>query len=430
MREEAFNLYGMRIIVSGDVEAARRLASEARRLMFQTKLIGMPQKMLRSQDGSFVHVLHQAGMDFARIFVPTHVVGEKKYKKSQKVEILPYLFASENSFDRGGVLVCLGGLDFSGGYELLSPYGDVSAEPGYRYQPEEYTTPSGETLQLDRQIKEYYDPDRAIENKETGEWNPIFWNEFKWMTGGMYRQWDPTFYETYIPYSERTEKPHNIRIVKSANIVDPDLHGHRYIYEIKLDDEVLSDSEDYTWWYDVPVGGTPTDVLWNRILEVPSGLVHCIDQENRYKNFYIYTLVTSSASVLASDTDKHDPEGGTVDDVILGPTIEANNRYKIKFVGLGHDEELGEFTEEEWSGKNCMSRMYNINDQYICLFSIYSETLRYVGSAVEGGDFNLVDVSGGIEFEGESRELFTDETFTITMGMILRQEPESAKEVI
>lgn len=418
MKEDFFNLYGMRFLISGDLDKARDRAMLANKLMFQTKMqntgsLDIIQGNLRLADGTTVNVMSQHGLDTARIYVPVVGVEEKKYIESQKTQILPYIFASENSFTQGGLLVCHNGLDLSGGYELFSPYGEESEYPEWKYQPFEYND-----NQIEWQVKNFYDSTRLITDEETGTRNPIFWNEFKWMDSGALRIWDPTFYETYAPYDERADKPYAFVLTKTlvdnSAVSEENPTGEydwSWMYEIDLDGQIIWTGEDRTWARTTP--SSPTGIMWYREGPITTniGTRQCLDQTDHTKHVLILAVTDFYA-----ETDTY-------------ANLEAatDYTYSIKFIGLGHDQEIPGYTG---GLTDSYQVLYNIGDTYICLFSMWSETgLKLIGSAVEGGDFNAVDVSSGINFGGEDRNLFTGDR-AISLGMILRQEPKKVEEVI
>lgn len=89
MKREFFNLYGISFTVFGDVDKARSLAYQARRMHFQRELVGVPRLNLNYSDGSFVNVLREAERNFASIYVPEKIEEKKKKESIVIREFLP-----------------------------------------------------------------------------------------------------------------------------------------------------------------------------------------------------------------------------------------------------------------------------------------------------------------------------------------------------
>lgn len=407
MKQEQFNLYGMKFTTTGDTVKARSLAFQARRMQFQLGLTGVPKLDLKYSDGSIVSVLRQGGMDFAYIHVPITIHAVERKEKSQRIEIIPYLYASEDEFDSGGILVCRGGLNFSGPYELISPYGETSNVNGYRYQPYDWENPEGETILVEYQVKDFYNYESPVEYPGAeGSELPVYFNEFPWMSDGD--SWDPTFYETFLDWYE-IEKPYDFVFDPGVYVRESD-DPAEYDYYVFTRSESLSINGNVIGvgsqrqWYVQTEEPFPSDKYWYREGSTVNVYYGCLDQTDTSKYGLLYQKRNFYGETLFLDQ---------IVDVETTAT-------EIWFTGLGYNQKLNIASGEYLKDTNI--KLYHFGDQYICLLSFQTTNKKYIGSAASGGSLILNDVTSGILYDGEYRDLFIRE-LPNWLGMILRREP-------
>lgn len=312
--------------------------------------------------------------------------------------IHPYLFASENSFDSGGILLCLGStvdldtlvVEFTEPHELFSPYGETSYVDDWWYQPYSWVNPEMETEIIEWQVKGYTDPD-----------TDIFYDEVKWMSSGGF-DWDPTFYETFEDSFE-IEKPYDfetVTVTERGGEFPPEFCTWNRSITVSLIDNVLASASSIQYFTGDPGEGEATWFNSGDVINTSQG---SLDQTDPTKYGLIYAI---------SDFFQTGPTlvGGSC--IINGDLVYSNQR--IFFTGLGHTREI-----PGWTGSaiQITNRLYNIEGRYICLFSIHAGDMKVIGSAVEGGEFTIVDVSDGFLVDGELKDLFTG-TRSNTLGLI------------
>lgn len=365
-------------------------------------LSGVPFEYMSCDGAAFevgdVVLIMFTGQDFTA----PKIIGFKEEPKPCEI-VIPYLFASENSFDSGGILICNGGgialnkfdaaeftsdtLKFTGPYDLFSPYGPVSYVPDWWYQPRYYTPPGGSQITLEWQVKEFTDDDG------------VFWDEYPWMSGGGY-DWDPTFYESYDDLFE-TEKPYNFEKTTTlvrGGTVKPDYCTWDISQTLELEGVPIKIVTSRQWYTGA------AEVWYNQgsTLDYKG----CLDQTDPAK----YGVIYSTKDFYQTGTTLQ-----STFCIINGDLIYSN--LQIWFEGLGFSQQ---FIITGDSYTTPVIRLYNINGQYVCLFSFSTGGTDIVGVAVEGGGLTITDVSAGIYFDGDYRDMFTGSRSN-TLGLILKR---------
>lgn len=410
MKREYFNLYGMRFYVSGDVKKAREIAYQARRMRFQLDLIGVPRLKLNYPDGSFVTVIREAGQDFANIYVPPR--EKELIKKEPKIitRIIPYITETEYDLGEDGLLICYGGYNFGGYYELIVP-------------PDEYYN----EYEL---VKNYVD-DKGI-----------YWDAFI----NMYDEgWDSYYCFDLTKnecYAQRYPKTYGIDHTITSTLTDTDTR-QQYIDGPFADPDITVTWNDYR--FDSSLHYTISESKANDILSgfqaqtshtwvlkqdifgysywSPQGYVvgdrieaawYCVDQDNINKHVSVYM--------------RRIVNGPMEEGSYYGYWDEPMTSMECKFIGLGHHFTLYSTAIDIRMATHDL-RLFKLGDTYVCLFhvSIRNNIIappeviskRFIGTIVEGGDYYITDVSNGLK---------VNETQTLSLamnndlGLILRKE--------
>ena len=132
--DDSITKYGIKFLLSGDIEAAKEKLHDANLLMFQTKLqntngLDIIKGNRRFDDGTTMEVLSQHGMDTARIYVPPkssigggdrEVIEEIIEEDRFDYEYVPTFIVKTISGEIGAV-ICTQGDGFDGSYVYTPP---------------------------------------------------------------------------------------------------------------------------------------------------------------------------------------------------------------------------------------------------------------------------------------------------------------------
>ena len=130
--DDSITKYGIKFLLSGDIEAGKEKLHDANLLMFQTKLqntnsLDIISGNRKFDDGTNMQVTSQHGLDTARIYVPpkSSIGGGDREVIEEIIEeeiispvYLPAIYVYNGDDEHIGFVVCMDG-NFSGGYVFV-----------------------------------------------------------------------------------------------------------------------------------------------------------------------------------------------------------------------------------------------------------------------------------------------------------------------
>jgi hypothetical protein len=398
-----------------------------------TTLSGVAFDYMSCDDGAFEEGDEVLIKFENQLFANPVIVGFKE--EPQPCEITtPYIAVSTSNYGEYGFLRCLGNqikedeaiteIDFSGPYELFSAFGPDNSKS--QYLPYSYVdSETGETVVIEWQLTDFEKDGHTWTTKPfmAVNWDPVWCTEEH---GGALdcEYWD----KPHSGYLDQTYTRRN-------GVTSPDGDDgydfwdyHTYTVEQTLGvrgGDILA-TASWQQWYEGDEYNHEEAEFWYRSGSMVGSKGIVVSQTDPSKYVAIYMTYDYAGGPQAYFT---------------GVPVQINSitNAVVKIEGLGHSYIVPGIG---YGGYSVGLRMYNLDGQYVCIFTVvfneedgnidygfgdihenvYMPRSRqaFIGSVVEGGELTLVDVTDGLEVDGEMVDVVPGSASPSLLGIIER----------